>query len=251
QQLFDQRFGTRGRSLALLNHPDSTERKPLATLSNLRLALQGVAQRMDTEQDLLLLFLTSHGSDDHQLYVDLLGLPLDQIEPNQLRAALDDSGIRWRVLVVSACYSGGFIDALADPRTLIITAAREDRSSFGCGPDSDFTYFGRAYFIHALNQTSDFQSAFKLAAEEIAEREAEEERLASEPQIRVGAEISAQLEAWQRGFDPGPALTWPMAEQPEKPVARIGKVTESKFDEPSKFMIQESNEPGTAGSPNR
>ncbi|MCB1643713.1 MAG: hypothetical protein KDI37_18415, partial [Xanthomonadales bacterium] len=81
QQLFDQRFGTRGRSLALLNHPDSTERKPLATLSNLRLALQGVAQQMDTEQDLLLLFLTSHGSDDHQLYVDLLGLPLDQIEP--------------------------------------------------------------------------------------------------------------------------------------------------------------------------
>ena len=214
QQLFDQRFGTRGRSLALLNHPDSTERKPLATLSNLRLALQGVAQQMDTEQDLLLLFLTSHGSDDHQLYVDLLGLPLDQIEPDQLRAALDDSGIRWRVLVVSACYSGGFIDALADPRTLIITAAREDRSSFGCGPDSDFTYFGRAYFIHALNQVGDLQSAFKLAAEEIAEREAEEERLASEPQIRVGAEISARLEAWQQGFELGPVLEWPLAERP-------------------------------------
>ncbi|MCB1643714.1 MAG: peptidase C13, partial [Xanthomonadales bacterium] len=104
--------------------------------------------------------------------------------------------------------------ALADPRTLIITAAREDRSSFGCGPDSDFTYFGRAYFIHALNQVGDLQSAFKLAAEEIAEREAEEERLASEPQIRVGAEISARLEAWQQGFELGPVLEWPLAERP-------------------------------------
>lgn len=219
QRLFDRRFGTAGRSLGLLNQPHSTEHRPLATLSNLRKALAGLGQILDPQQDLLILFLTTHGSEDHQLYVDLFGLPLDQIQPNDLRAALDDSGIRWKVVIVSACYSGGFIEALRDPSTLVLTAAREDRSSFGCGPDSDFTYFGRAFFIHALNQTVDLLQAFSQAREEIAAREAEEDYTPSEPQIASDPLIEAVLAQWQAGLQAGPPLPWPMHDLPAAPEA--------------------------------
>lgn len=208
QRLFDHRFGTAGRSLGLLNQPHSTEHRPLATLSNLRKALTGLGGILDPEQDLLVLFLTTHGSEDHQLYVDLLGLPLDQISPADLRQALDESGIRWKVVIVSACYSGGFLDALADPSTLVITAARADRSSFGCGPDADFTYFGRAFFINALNRTGDLLEAFRQAREEIAAREAEEEYTPSEPQIASHPDIEAVLERWRSGLQLGAPLPW-------------------------------------------
>lgn len=210
RQLFGQRFGMQDRTLGLLNHPETTDKLPLATLTNLRSALEGMSEVMDPEEDLLFLFMTSHGSSDHQLYVDLLDLPLDQIDPQQLRAALDDSGIRWKVLVLSACYSGGFIDALTDSTTLVITAAREDRTSFGCGVDSDFTYFGRAFFIDALNQTADFLLAFDLAKERIAEREAEEELDPSEPQIASTPLIEARLNNWAGQLELGPELAWPL-----------------------------------------
>ncbi len=212
QELFERRFDMQGRTLALLNHPSTVTGRPLATLSNLRAALKGLGERMDLEQDLLLLFLTSHGSENHELYVNLLGLPLDQVKPADLKQALADSGIRWKVLIVSACYSGGFIEQLADNRTLVITAARADRTSFGCGPDSDFSYFGRAYFINALNQTTDLLTAFELAKTEVTRREGDEERLASEPQIASSPLIEAVLDLWQSQLDPRPPLRWPLSE---------------------------------------
>ena len=30
-------------------------------------------------------------------------------------SALDESGIRWRVIIISACYAGGFVEPLRDP----------------------------------------------------------------------------------------------------------------------------------------
>ena len=206
QALFAQRFGMNGQTLGLLNSPGTAGGVPLASLSNLRAALKGLGQVMDRDQDLLFLFLTSHGSADHQLYVDLLGLPLDQIDPEQLKEAINDSGIVWKVVVVSACYSGGFVEALSDSTTLVITAARADRPSFGCGVDSDFTYFGRALLVDALNQTADWLVAFDLARERVAQREAEEELDPSEPQIASTALIEAKLQAWQAQLQPGPAV---------------------------------------------
>jgi hypothetical protein len=94
----------------------------------------------------------------------------------------------------------------------VITAARADRSSFGCGPDSDFSYFGRALFIHALNQTTDLLTAFELARAEVARREDDEDRLASEPQIASDPMIEAVLDLWQEQLDPGPPLAWPLVE---------------------------------------
>jgi hypothetical protein len=87
------------------------------------------------------------------------------------------------VVVISACYSGGFIPLLQDDMTLVMTAARTDRVSFGCSEDNDFTYFGRALFAEALNETDDLQRAFELAKAKVAEREQADGFEASEPQI--------------------------------------------------------------------
>lgn len=190
------RLDAEDRALRLVNHPGSADELPLATVTNLERALEGVAGRMDVDEDILFLYLSSHGSEDPELYVNQPPLPLDQLDPLRLRDALDDAGIRWRVIVISACYSGGFIDALRDPRTLVITAARADRTSFGCGNSANATWFGNAFLVDGLNHSANFRRAFLRARRQIAEREKAEDYEASEPQWAAGDAINAHLTHW-------------------------------------------------------
>jgi hypothetical protein len=126
--------------------------------------------------------------------MDLRGLPAAE-----LGRLLRESGIRWKVVVVSACYSGGFVDALKDEHTLVITAARRDRTSFGCADENDFTYFGRAFFKEALPEAQSFQQAFKKAATLVGEWEAKDTSGGAShslPQIHSPAAIEAHLQRW-------------------------------------------------------
>ncbi len=196
--LFDERFDTKGRSLALINNRETMKRLPIATVSNLREALQRVRQLMHLEEDVLFLYLTSHGSESHRVSVSFWPLELRQIDPAGLRDLLDHAGIKWRVIAISACYSGGFIDPLKNDTTLILTAAAADKQSFGCGNEFEFTYFAKAYFDEALRQTHSFVAAFDQARAAIARREATEKKTPSNPQIFVGSAIRLKLEALQR-----------------------------------------------------
>ncbi len=144
QQLFDRKFDTRNRSLILANNAATLDKYPLANRHNLTDALSAIGDRMDLEEDVLFLFMTSHGSKDHKLSVDFGPIRMDNLKPQQVKEALDEAGIRWRVVLVSSCYSGGFVKPLQDSRTLVITAAAPDRQSFGCGSQSEFTDFGDA-----------------------------------------------------------------------------------------------------------
>ncbi|MBW9262905.1 MAG: C13 family peptidase [Candidatus Thiodiazotropha sp. (ex. Lucinisca nassula)] len=193
RDLFDRRFDTSGRSMSLVNNIDTLSRYPLANRHNLSDSLSVIGEIMDTEEDVLFLFMTSHGSKDPKFSVSFGPVPLEDITPLQLRQALDKSGILWRVIVVSSCYSGGFIEPLRTPHTLIITAADADRQSFGCGVKSEFTDFGTAYFKHALHQQPDFIEAYEIAAQWIEEKEHREQRKRSLPQRFVGDEIRAKL----------------------------------------------------------
>jgi hypothetical protein len=202
-RLFPRRFGPTVHTLVLENHPDSLATRPLASWSNLEAALDGLARAMDPQQDILLLYLTSHGSEDHDLLVDMDPLPLDQIGAQDLAAILKARPFKWKVVVVNACYSGGFVPPLQGAGTLVLTAARSDRSSFGCGNDSAATYFGRAWLIDALNRTDDFTLAFRQASGEVARWEKQDGLLASEPQIAAGSGIAAQLAKWRASVKPG------------------------------------------------
>ncbi len=215
-RLFPQRFGTAGRTLVLENNIASIDTRPLATWTNLHRALDAIAKTMDPAEDILLLYLTSHGSEDHQFLVDLDPLPLNQIQPIDLADALKTSPrLRWKVIVVNACYSGGFLDALRDDSTMVMTSARADRTSFGCGVDSDITYFGKAFLAEALNGTTSFRDAFEHARQSIAQWETDDGEEHSEPQLATSAAIEAKLAAWQRGLTPGPAVPFaPATAQP-------------------------------------
>ena len=199
--VFDERFGTAGRSLSLINHVDTLPQVPLATRRNLMRTLEGIGRRIDPAEDVVLVFMTSHGSEDHDWLVQLADVTLTQITPDDLLEAYDNAGIRWRVSIVSACYSGGYIDALASATSLVITSARADRPSFGCGADADLTYFGRAYLSEALMRERDLVRAFEQARRRIDARERAEGFDPSEPQIRVGAEVAAQLARWREEAD--------------------------------------------------
>lgn len=196
--LFRDRFDADGRILRLVNNPKTIDEYPVASITSLREALVEVGAAMNVAEDVLVLYVTSHGSENHQLAVDFRPLRLDPITPDTLKSALDDSGVHWKVVVVSACYSGGFVDALKDERTMIVTAASADRQSFGCGYASDATYLGRALFGEALRQTFSFEAAAKTALEMIGKWEREKNQKASQPQLHVGSEIRAKLAEVER-----------------------------------------------------
>ena len=168
RELFDQRFGTAERSMALINHPSTLRQYPLASISNLEHVLLGLGRLMDRERDTLFLFLTSHG-ERGELAIQLPHIALPQLTPVQLKLMLDRSGIRNRVIVISACHSGSFVPVVADARTLVITAARSDRSSFGCEDRRHWTYFGDAFFNRALRHERSFTRAFAEAKRTIAQ----------------------------------------------------------------------------------
>ena len=100
----------------MINNPDTVLTAPMATASNLRATLNAIAAKIDRDEDVVMVFLTSHGSRDHKLAVDFAPLRLDPIDAAALRKMLDDADIRWRIVVVSACYAGGFIPALIRAR---------------------------------------------------------------------------------------------------------------------------------------
>ncbi|MGB0135002.1 C13 family peptidase [Dokdonella sp.] len=221
EQLFSQRFDASGHVLVLENNPATVETRPLATLTNLRLALTAIAERMDPAEDILMLYLTSHGSREHDLYVSMDPLPLNQISPEALAETLEtEPSMRWKVMIVNACYSGGFIDALRDDSTMVITAARSDRTSFGCGTESEITYFGKAFLAEALNETRSLREAFDLAKAKVdawEERDQEEKR--SEPQIASSRSIESKLDSWRKTLPEAATVEFtPAASIPRSPL---------------------------------
>ena len=98
-----------------------------------------------------------------------------------------------------------------------MTAARADRPSFGCGAQSELTYFGRAYLVEALNRSEDFVEAFDQAKIAVTRREKAGGFAPSEPQIRVGTRVLAALSRWQGNFIAGEPVPFFPAEENTPP----------------------------------
>lgn len=196
--LFDERFGTRDRSVVLVNSRNTMTSAPMATVTSIGEALKSIAARMDRDEDILFLFLTSHGTREHEFKLLQNSMTLRDLPARELGRLLKESAIRWKVVVVSACYSGGFIDPLKDDSTLIMTASRQDRASFGCADDNEFTYFGRAFFKESLPASRSFQDAFGKADVLVAEWEKKEQpkEERSLPQIHSTPAIAEHLDRW-------------------------------------------------------
>ena len=187
-----QRYDAGARSLRLVNDRRDQEKHPFATVASLRYALDALGRVMD-EDDVLFLALSSHGSEDATIAISNPGMRPDDLSAAGLAEALEHAGIRWRVIVISACYSGRFIDTLADNHTIVLSAAARDRPSFGCSDDRHLTYFGEGFYRDALPTAPSLREAFDATRREIVKREKREGVRPSQPQSYFGPLMESKL----------------------------------------------------------
>lgn len=187
-----QRFNAAGRTIVLSNGAGEgvARRYGGARPSEVGAALARLGEVMDKEEDVLVLFMTSHGLPDGSIGVQ------DQfrsyvIYPTVLRSSLDEVGIKNRLVIVSSCFAGAFIPALQSDTTMVFAAAAHDRTSFGCVPENDWTYFGDAFLNQTLRQNRTLQSAFDTAKVLIQSWEARDNIRPSLPQSYVGPNTQA------------------------------------------------------------
>ena len=199
-QQLAKRFDIEGRSVHLINDHETAEKYPLATTRSLTQAVNGIAQKMDKDNDVLFLYLTSHGSEDHELSLGHDSIKLLDMPASTLKEILKKSGIKWKVIVVSACYSGGFVPELDDGTSLILTAADADNTSFGCSDDSKMTYFGKALFqeVLAKDRRVNFKNAFLKAKDIIEKWEEEEDLTPSNPLIKEQEDVIKFLQTMSK-----------------------------------------------------
>jgi len=135
-----------------------------------------------------LFYLTSHGLPQ--------GAQVDQgiLQPGVLATMLDQScGARPTVVVISACFSGVYVRTLAKPNRMVLTAARPDRTSFGCGQDNKYPYFDDC-FLSSMGGARDFNGLAGTVRECVRVREITEKASPpSEPQFWVGGALRPML----------------------------------------------------------
>lgn len=206
-EVMGQRFDAAERHITLINHAETAGTAPWATATNLRRAIQTMAARMNKAEDVLFVHLTSHGARDGQLAASFWPLEVEPVRPEALQAWLEEAGVRFRVLSISACFSGSWIKPLSHPDALVMTAADANHTSFGCGRLSPLTFFGRAMYDEALRtRTRSFELAHAQARDVILKREEEAGKSDgySNPQISVGEGIKVPLAALARRLDATP-----------------------------------------------
>jgi len=142
---------------------------------------QGLWDLSNHAQGGCLAYFTSHGSPDGILLGDKL------LSPRQMAHIIDNAcGGKPTVVIVSACFSGVFVPALKAPERIVLTAARADRASFGCGEEDRYNYFDTCA-LQWLMKAGDFPDFGKDVIACIRAREKKEQATPpSRPQLYVG-----------------------------------------------------------------
>ncbi|HSF12310.1 MAG TPA: C13 family peptidase [Erythrobacter sp.] len=193
------RYGAAGRTLTLAGPDGTRDDHPHGSITALLLALDHLGDVMDPAEDVLVLYTTSHGADVGLAY-HYGDSGYGVLSPQRLKAALEEAGIKRRVLIISACYSGVFVPVLASPDSAILTAAASTRTSFGCKAENDWTFFGDALINRALRQPVALDEAARMASRSVAEWEARARYLASLPQVSIGGEATRWLTEIEAGM---------------------------------------------------
>lgn len=131
-----------------------------------------------------LIYFSSHGAPEGVL----VGREL--VAPGVVAFMIDHTcGQRPTVVVISACFSGVFVPALAGPNRMVLTAARPDRSSFGCGEADRYPFFDDC-FLSSMRGARDFLGLGRAVQACVAAREKQERASPpSEPQLSIGGAI--------------------------------------------------------------
>jgi hypothetical protein len=165
------RYDAEGRTIILSAGRGANVPRTYAAASpnNFQAALGKIGATIDPNEDLVIVFTTSHGGPDGTVALVEANRMQGGLRPLNLRLSLNQAGIRNKVIIVSACFSGHFILPFsADPGALVLTAAAADNTSFGCEPSRDWTYFGDALFNHALRGGDGLIASYNQALELIS-----------------------------------------------------------------------------------
>ena len=187
------RFDAAGRTIVLADDEGTSKADAPGSPETLALALARVAELMDRNEDVLILYSTSHGEPDQGLVYRDSQRGGGAISPERLATMLGSLGVRNRLLILQACFSGQFVPALKDPDTIIVTAAAADRSSFGCQAGNDWTYFGDALINHAFRQPLPLDVQLERARALISAAEDRDGLTPSNPQVSIGSDASKWL----------------------------------------------------------
>jgi hypothetical protein len=192
-------LGAEGRSIVLAAGALGPRAYPSPTPNNLAAAIGAVGSLIDPNEDLVVIFITTHGAPDGTAAIREHNRMFGGLRPAHLAQMLSLANIRNRVVIVSACFSGAFIAPLANEDTIVLTAAQYDRSSFGCRPENEWTFFGDALFNHALRNGDNLIEGFDNA-KRLIERWEREQNLspASNPQRYVGPHAERMLRQAER-----------------------------------------------------
>jgi hypothetical protein len=193
QQVLDERFDTRGRSITLLNHRDTITEKPFATMTNLRRVLDEVGDAIDPDDDVVMLYLTAAPDAENGLAAVHPPLELVAVTPESVKQMLDSAGIRFRVVVVSTCAAGVWIDTLRDDDTAVLVSSPGQDHAAGCEGGAKPSPFGTALFGQALRSADSIPAAFAQVVRELAQYGG------TAPQLWMGRNIEAQLRKVNRG----------------------------------------------------
>ncbi len=184
------------RQIKLVN--GGTSEQPLATRTSVREALNALDGLMDPDEDLLLVHMVSHGLRNGDLVLDTRNLRLNNLTVDDGRDWLNNLKVKHQWVVVSACYSGQWVNALAAPQRAVFSSAAQDRTSFGCGDDSERTWFSTALYGEDMTAgIHDPDAWFAAASDRVSAMEAEQavpEDEYSLPQKSVG---KAFVSWWQ------------------------------------------------------
>ena len=193
-KVLERRYDAAGRTIVLGGDggDGGGARMAMGSLHALALALARAAELMDPREDVLILYTTGHGTDAGLAYHDG-NEGYGFLDPARLAGWLGELGIRNRLLILSACYSGIFVPVLANDSTALVTAASATRTSFGCTADNDWTFFGDAMINRALRKPQPLGQAAAEARGLIAGWEASKGYEPSDPQVSLGARIDAWL----------------------------------------------------------
>jgi hypothetical protein len=141
------------------------------------------------ESDGCLVFVTSHGNE-----IGLV-MGMDNAEgyyltPTRLAAILArDCGKRPTVAILSGCHTGTFLTApMMTENRIILTAARRDRTSFGCSTDTEFTYFDEC-LLEAMGHSGTWRAIFERTKACVEKKERGKDFKASYPQAFFGAAV--------------------------------------------------------------
>jgi hypothetical protein len=193
-KVLSRRYGAIGRTIYLAaGADDQSVGTPQGSPPNLATALAAVASKMNLKEDVLVLFTTSHGDPNSGLAYRDGEKGIGMIAPVRLARLLDDLGFERRMILLSACYSGVFLPLLTNENTVIVTAAASNRTSFGCAPGNDWTFFGDALINNSLRKPQSFENATAEAVNLISTWESSKQLIPSRPQIFIGEKANVWL----------------------------------------------------------